>query len=68
MRKEFFIVGDYYVCGKIESCLVRVCANEQQAQELLPEIIANPPERCLGNIYIESANSEDCWWNQGGLD
>lgn len=68
MNKDYFIVGDYNICGKIQTCLIRLCANETQAQEQLKEVIANPPEKCLGNIHIESADSENCWWNQGSLD
>ena len=68
MNREYFIVGDFNVCGKIKSCLIRLCGTEERAKKTLPEIIANPPEGCLGNIRIESDDWDNCWWNQGGLD
>lgn len=68
MHKSYYIVGDYNICGKITSCLIILCANKEQAKEDLKTIIANPPKDCLGNIHIESDNSENCWWNQGSLD
>ena len=65
---DYFIVGDFNVCGKVKSCLIRICANEEQAKEKLEYFKANPPSECLGNIRIKSAKKENCWWNQGGLD
>lgn len=68
-KKEYFIVGDFYTMGKIESCLIRICgADEQHAEKVLPDVIANPPRGCLGNIKIASDEPENCWWRQGGLD
>lgn len=63
-----YIVGDYNICNKIMSCLIILCANEEQAKKDLEKIKANPPKDCLGNIHIESDNNENCWWNQGNLD
>ena len=66
---EYFICGDYEVCGKIEICLISICGyDEDHAKKVLEKTIANPPERCLGNIHIEKEESSACWWNQGGLD
>ena len=68
-RFDYFICGDYEVCGKIVSCLIYTCGcNEENAKEVLEKTIANPPERCLGNIHIEKEERENCWWNQGNLD
>lgn len=66
---DYFVVGDYEICGKIQSCLIR-CAgkdDEERANKVLAEVIANPPKNCLGNIHLEKDKSEDCWWN-GKLD
>lgn len=66
---DYFVVGDFEVCGKVSGCLIR-CAgkdNEERANEVLAEVIANPPKNCLGNIRLEKEKSEDCWWN-GKLD
>ena len=65
---DYFIVGDFNICGKIKGCLIRLCANEEQAKTDLEHIKANPPSDCLGNIRIECDKKEDCWWNQGNLD
>jgi hypothetical protein len=68
IKMDFFIVGDFNICGKIQSCLIVLCANEEQARQKLEEIKTNPPADCLGNIHIKSEAKQRCWWNQGNLD
>lgn len=66
---DYFICGNYEVCGKIHSCLIYTCgSDENHAQKVLAETIANPPERCIGNIHIEKEEVSACWWNKGNLD
>lgn len=68
-RFDYFICGDYEVCGKIKSCLICLCgSDEEHAKKVLADKIANPPKDCLGNIHIEKEEVSACWWNQGGLD
>lgn len=68
-RFDYFICGDYEVCGKISSCMICICGgNEEHAKKVLEETKANPPKDCLGNIHIEKEESSACWWNQGNLD
>lgn len=67
MSRDYFIVGDFNICGNVQSCLIMLCVNEKQAYKDLENVIANPPKDCLGNIHIESDDSENCWWN-GNLD
>ena len=72
MEKKFdyFVCGDFEVCGRIESCLISVISNgnKETAKKELAQIIANPPADCLGNIHLEKEEKEGCWWNMGGLD
>jgi hypothetical protein len=66
---DYFVVGDYEICGKVEGCLIRLAGNEEaRALTILEEVKNNPPKDCLGNIRLEKEKTEDCWWNQGGLD
>ena len=68
-RFEYFICGDYDVCGKIESCLISICGcDKEHAEKVLEKTIANPPKNCLGNIHIEQEEINKCWWNKGNLD
>ena len=67
MSRDYFIVGDFNICGNVQSCLIQLCVNESRAHKDLEYVIANPPKDCLGNIRIESDDSENCWWN-GNLD
>ena len=69
-RFDYFICGDYEVCGNVRSCLICLGSrnDEAQANKKLQEVLANPPQDCLGNIHIEKEESNNCWWNQGNLD
>lgn len=68
-RFDYFVCGDYEVCGKIKSCLISICgSDEEHAKKVLEDKIANPPKDCLGNIHIEKEEVSACWWNQGSLD
>lgn len=63
-RYDYFVVGDYEVCGKVRTCLIELAGTtEEHAKETFEKVIANPPERCLGNIHIEKELKENCWWN-----
>ena len=64
---DYFIAGDFEVCGKVTSCLISLCYSEERANELLPKYLENPPKDCLGNIRIEKEESKKAWWN-GNLD
>ena len=68
-RFDYFICGDYEVCGKVRTCLICTCGiNEEHAKKVLEKTIANPPKGCLGNIHVEKEEVKKCWWNQGNLD
>ena len=61
---DYFVVGDYNICGKVKQSLIRVVGRtEERAKEELEKILANPPKDCLGNIHIEKEETEKCWWN-----
>ena len=63
-RYDYFIVGDYEVCGKVSTCLIELAGtDEATAKEKLEKVIANPPENCLGNICLKKEEKEKCWWN-----
>ena len=63
-RYDYFIVGDYEVCGKVRTCLITLAGTDEEiAKEKLEKVIANPPENCLGNIHIEKEEKEKYWWN-----
>ena len=62
---DYFVVGDYSICGKISSCLIQLAGtNEEKALKVLDAIKLNPPSNCLGNIQLKKEKREDCWWNQ----
>ena len=64
-KYDYFVVGDYEVCGKIQGCLIYVCGtDEEHAKKVLENTVANPPKECLGNIRLEKELSNDCWWNE----
>lgn len=67
MYRNYFIVGDFNICGKVKSCLIKLCVNETQAHKDLEYVTSNPSKDCLGNIHIESEDTETCWCN-GNLD
>lgn len=61
---DYFVVGDYNICGKVKQCLIRLAGStEERAKEILIEVQANPPQNCLGNIHIEREEKQKCWWN-----
>ncbi len=61
---EFFIVGDFEVNGKTMECMIVICGrNEEHANKVLADTIANPPKNCLGNIHIAKEEVNACWWN-----
>ena len=63
-KYDYFIVGDFEVCGKVIPCLIELAGTtEEYANKKLEKVIANPPERCFGNIHIEKEEKENCWWN-----
>ena len=68
VERYYFIVGDFYVVGKIKTCMICICGTKERAEQDLSAIVANPPKTCLGNIKIASDEQQNCWWNQGGLD
>lgn len=69
--KDYIIVGDFEIYGKIESCLIRVCGEDKKhAEEILDRMLNNPNKDDLydlnkpnfrGNLHIEV--EYDGWWN-----
>ena len=44
-KGQFAIVGDYEICGKTKTCLIKiVLGGEELAQNSLEEVLANPPK------------------------
>lgn len=44
-KGQFAIVGDYEICGKVQTCLIcLVLGGEELAQNTLEEVLANPPK------------------------
>lgn len=61
---DYYIVGDFNICGKVKSCLIFVAGRtEEQAEAGLKRVLANPPKDCLGNIHIKKEETAKCWWN-----
>ena len=62
---DYSVVGDYLICGKVCTCLIKLAGtNEDSANKTLEEVKANPPKGCLGNIRLEKEEYNKCWWNQ----
>ena len=60
---NYVVSGNYEICGKIQECLIKVCATEEQAIEEVNKLKLNPPQDCLGNIRYTEQKTKDCWWN-----
>ena len=70
---SYIIVGDTEKYGE---CLVWVLGSQtrERAEEVLQRILSNPRDdekrdiERHTNLRVKEVKSEDCWWNQGGLD
>lgn len=66
------IVGDYNICGKDRTCLIRLCANETDAKAKLNEVLENKIAYCgtdiKGNPYIIVENDDGDEWYYGYTD
>lgn len=70
--KEYIIVGD---TKEFKGCLIYTCGtSKEHAEEVLNKMLTNPSEQDKkvleehSNVRIAEEESENCWWNQGGLD
>ena len=42
---QYAIVGDYEICGKIQTCLIRlVLGDKEHAEKVLEKELTNPPK------------------------
>lgn len=68
--KHYTIVADYEIYGKIETCLVRPCADIDKYVRMM----TNPTEEDINNLKggvnprLHEVNPAKCWWNEYGTN
>lgn len=67
--RNWIVVGDAEVCGKIEECLIRVCYSKESAEKEVERMLTNPTEQHKrelarhSNIRVKYTGSEPQWWD-----
>ena len=71
-RTTYKIVGNFNICGKERTCLIRLCCNEEDAKHKLQEVLENKnvyiKEKIIGEPYIVAEDEDGTEWYYGLTD